>query len=98
MEFNAFADQFLYFVQRLGGNTQSRQIRDISSPSGYGFFVDNQIFHFSPACFKTSSSIFLIRSLTFKSLIPQRFTRLQRELDPLLGLLFAAERLKPFSL
>src|SRR5580704_11426378 len=52
MKFDCLADQILCFVQCLGGDAEPGQVRSIGAPSGCGLFVDDEIFHFRPACLR----------------------------------------------
>src|SRR5689334_6325760 len=52
MEFNCLADQLSYFLQRGRGYSQPGKIGDVGAPTCRRFFVNSEIFHFEPACYK----------------------------------------------
>ena len=52
MKIDCLANQFFSFIQRLGGHTETREIGSIRSPSRFGLFVDNEVFHLRPACLR----------------------------------------------
>lgn len=51
MQRDCFSNQFDDSIARLGGNTATRQVRNVRSP-GIAFVLDyDSIVHFKPACF-----------------------------------------------
>src|SRR5258706_3417377 len=50
VELHRLADEFLHLVQRCAGYSQAGKIRRVSTPSGRRLLVDDEIFHFRPAC------------------------------------------------
>lgn len=48
VKFNGFADEILCLIQRFGGDTKAGQVGSVGAPSGFGLFVDDEIFQFRP--------------------------------------------------
>jgi hypothetical protein len=52
VELHRFANKLLYFIQCCTGDSKPRKIRRVRPPTCGRLLVDNQIFHFSPACLR----------------------------------------------
>src|SRR5258707_7415996 len=52
MKLHGFANEFLYLIERRTSDTQARKVRRVSSPTRRRLFVNDKIFHFSPACLR----------------------------------------------
>ena len=52
VKFYGLTSEFLHFFDCLSGNAETRQIRSVCAPTCVRFFVDDEVFHFSPACLR----------------------------------------------
>src|SRR5579864_2255706 len=52
VELHRFTNEFFHFVQRSASNAEAGKIGCISSPTFRGLLIDDEIFHFNPACLR----------------------------------------------
>src|SRR5580698_11580094 len=52
MKIDGLADQFLGFIQSLGGDAETWEVGGVGTPPSLRLLVNDQIFHFKPACFR----------------------------------------------
>src|SRR5271155_672006 len=55
VKLNRLADEVLHFVQCFAGSAETRQIGSVCAPSRIRFFVDDEVFHLSPACLRIAT-------------------------------------------